>query len=373
MIINRSIFAQLWPPFFLTCGVLTVLLVMQQFYELVFLLVEKGLEPGNLALMITYLLPQVFSTTIPLGVVGAVFIVVIRMSVDSEMVTIRAAGKSLWGLLPPFLLFGLLATLPTMVITLWMAPLGFRKHAELQVDLIKSHADKNLVPGRFVTDFGDKVIQIGGRLEGNEVSDIFIANRRHTPAAPVIMADRGLIEVDHLARKVFFRLKNGAVYYLGAGGETLSTVEFASLNYLLEFDPKGRANVRPLVRMSTPDLLAYIDGAKPGSSRHKWGTMELFQRLTRPWSCLVFVLASIPMAIVDPRAGRSGSFMRAIFLVLTYYVIWLGLRDHVRTGSGHAGLLWLPLVLVGLYGIFRIWMVNGDHWWLSSVFRRKIA
>ena len=100
--------------------------------------------------------------------------------------------------------------------------------------------------------------------------------------------------------------------------------------------------------------------------------LELFYRLTIPWGCFVFALAAIPMAIVDTRSGRSGSFLRAIFLVLTYYIIWIGFKDMVQSGKAPAWVLWLPLLLVLSFGLFRLWQVNTDAPLLPRLpFRRR--
>jgi len=360
MILFRATFLELIGPFFLTGGVMSFILLLQQFYRIVLLMVEKGFGIFQAMLMLAYLIPQILTITIPLGVVGAVFMTVIRLSVDSEIVCMRAAGRSLWNFSLPILFFGLIASLVTSVIMNWIHPLSYRNYSELQVRIVKQHADEKLLPGEFNFDFGNKAIKIGGRSPEKELSDIFIADRDLSPSSPIILADKGRIEVDEESKRVFFRLRRGVVYLPENDPQKFQTVDFKTLNYLLEFQPENSVSENLLKRTGTLQLIRKLETFAPGSlSKFRW-LAELYGRLILPWVCLVFSLAAIPMAIVDPRSGRSGSYLRAFFLVVTFYLIWVGFKDLVSAGKAPPATLVLPLVLIFLYGLLRLWQIDWE-------------
>lgn len=370
MTIFSATLAELFFPFFLTFGVTSFILVMQRVYTLITLMVEKLFSLSDVGLMLFYLLPDVFTIAIPLGVVGAVFITVIRQSVDSEIICLRAAGKSLWSYSLPVLLFGLLWTVATAGLSVWLQPLGYQKFTELQAKIIKANADEKLRPGRFNYQFGQKVIQIGARSADNELSDIFIADRVQTGSSSIILADTGHIAVDDATKQVLFKLRNGAVYSPGSTPGVLRTLNFERLSYRLSFQPQGSSKTRRLKRTTTEALWREAQAFKPGSlAYHRW-MLEFYSRLTLPLACLVFALTAIPMAIVEPRSGRSGSFLRAVFLVLTFYIIWIGFKNLVKSGKAPPEILWLPLMLVLVYGLFRLWQVNADVSILSLLARK---
>lgn len=360
MTLFKATFLELILPFFLTFGVMSCILIMEKVYHLVSLIVEKQFGAAEVGLMLFYLMPQVLAITIPLGVVGAVFITVIRQSIDSELVCMRASGRNLWSYCLPILLFGLIATAVTAADTLWASPYLYQKYADLQAEIIKTHADEKLVPGKFNYDFGDKAIQIGGRGKDKTLSEIFIADRVLTPTSSTIVADLGRIEVDEESKLVFFRLRNGSVYAPTENQETFRKVDFASLDYRLEFDPQGSPETQRVKREPTLAIVRRLRSADSGGHmRNRW-LIELGSRLTLPWSCLIFALASVPMAIVDPRSGRSGSFLRAVFLVITYYIVWIAFKDLVKGGNAPAGVLAIPLLLVLAYGMLRLWQLDSD-------------
>ena len=369
MTLFRATFAELFFPFFLTSGVISFILIMQKLYTLFALMVEKLFELQDVGLLLFYLLPEIFAITIPLGVVGAVFITVIRQSVDSEIICMRATGTSIWRYSLPLLAFGLLATLFAAVFTLWLQPMSYESYAELQASIVKENAEENLVPGRFHYQFGGKAIQVGGRAPDEELSEIFIADRELSSSSSIIMADKGRIDVDDESKQVYFRLQNGAVYVTARDARVLRTVSFDHLNYRLAFKPQPSIKTRRLKWTPTLELLRQSRKPNPKPWEPNW-LLELYTRLTLPIACLVFAMAAIPMAIVEPRSGKSGSFLRAIFLVVTYYIIWIGFKDLVKGGNAPTEVMWLPLFLVGSYGLVRLWQANTDIRAFPFMFKR---
>ncbi|MCH7477667.1 MAG: LptF/LptG family permease, partial [SAR324 cluster bacterium] len=142
--------------------------------------------------------------------------------------------------------------------------------------------------------------------------------------------------------------------------QKFQTVDFKTLNYLLEFQPENSVSENLLKRTGTLQLIRKLETFAPGSiSKFRW-LAELYGRLILPWVCLVFSLAAIPMAIVDPRSGRSGSYLRAFFLVVTFYLVWVGFKDLVSGGKAPPATLVLPLVLIFLYGLLRLWQIDWE-------------
>jgi LPS export ABC transporter permease LptF len=360
MTLFRSTFVELISPFLLTFSVTSFVLIMQRLYSLVRLMVEKLFTVQDVGLMLVYLLPDVFAVTVPLGVVGAVFGTVIRQSVDSEIICAQASGCSLWKFSLPILTFGLLATVLTAGLTIWIQPEAYKRYTGLQAEIIKAHADEKLKPGRFNYQFGGKAIQIGAKSADNELSDIFIADRNQRTSSSVILASKGRIEVDDDAQQVMFRLRDGMVYIPGNTPEVLRTVKFEQLSYRLSFEPQGSGDSRVVKRKSTVALWKEAHAFPPGVIGYYHWMLQFYSRLVLPWACLVFALTSIPMAIVEPRSGKSGSFLRAVFLVVTFYIIWIGFKDLVFGGKAPPEILIMAPSLVLVYGLLRMWQVNGN-------------
>lgn len=370
MIVFRAVFAELLPPFLLSVFVMSALLVLEKVYRLVTLVVENRLRTQELGLMLVYLLPQILTVTLPLAVVAAVSVTVIRHSVDSELITLRASGRSLWNYARAYFAFGLAATLLTAVFTLWIQPIAYRKYTQLQLDMIRYRAEEKIVPGEFNYDFGDKVIRVGGKLGPREFSSVFIADKVLRPNSPVIAARHGVIDVDQEARRVLFRLDDGHIYVTDADPELVRTVKFDTLNYRLDFQPVDTIETNFVWGVSTEELIREWRTADMSTTRAWRHFLELYSRFTTPVSCLAFAIAALPMGILDPRSGRAGNFLRALFLVVAYYLVWIGFRDLAYGRSAAPHVLWIPALLIASYGLFRLWMANADIQSLRQILRR---
>ena len=81
----RSLFLQLIQPFLLATFILTFILSMDTVYKLINLIVSRGVPVESVLLMLLYRLPQFLSVTLPIAVVVAVVVVLVRLSNDLEL------------------------------------------------------------------------------------------------------------------------------------------------------------------------------------------------------------------------------------------------------------------------------------------------
>ena len=58
---------------------------------------------------------------------------------------------------------------------------------------------------------------------------------------------------------------------------------------------------------------------------------ELMMRLTTPAACFVICLTMFSLGIVEPRRGRSASYLRGLILITSYYILWMGANELMET------------------------------------------
>ena len=372
MIVYRSVLRELFAPFGSSCLVLSALLLMEKVYRLVSLVVGNRLRIEELGLMLVYLLPQILTITLPLSVVGAVFMTVIRHSLDSELICHRASGRSMWSYAKPYYTFGVLTTLATAVLTLWIQPTSYARYTDLQLDMVRYRAEEKIIPGEFNYDFGNKVIHVGGKNPDKTLTSVFIADRAFGTGSAVISADTGRIEVDEGAKKVLFKLQNGQIVFQDPDPAVFRTVDFATLHYVLDFLPGEQFEGNRLWSTPTDVLVAQIQQGGPDGKRLSRLALELFFRITTPLACIAFSIAAVPLGVFNPRSGQTGSFLKAILLVVVYYILWIGFKDMAHNRIAPPEVLLLPPLLVSVYGVYRLWVADHDApsgWFL---FRRAI-
>lgn len=371
MIVFRSVLRELFAPFGSTCLVLSALLLMEKVYRLVSLVVGNRLRIEELGLMLTYLLPQILTVTLPLAVVGAVFMTVIRHSLDSELICHRASGRSLWNYARPYFLFGVLTTAATAALTLWIQPGSYAKYTDLQLEMVRYRAEEKIAPGEFNFDFGGKVIHVGARNPDKSLSAIFIADRAYGPNSAAITADHGRIEVDEGSKKVLFKLQNGQIVFQDADPVVFRTLDFATLNYVLDFQPGEQFEGNQLWSLPTTTLIDQIRQGGADEKHLSRLTLELLFRITTPLACFAFSIAALPLGVFNPRSGQSGSFLKAILLVVVYYILWIGFKDLAHNRIAPPVVLFVPPLAITLYGLYRLWVTDHDAESGLQVLRRN--
>ena len=119
-LLDRYIFTELLSPFSISLGALCFIILTKELLRLVELLVTKGVGLWAVLKVFAHLLPSFLVLTLPIAAIIASITAFGRLSLDKELVAMRAAGLSLLRLARPVFLFALLV----FGLTLWLAQYG---------------------------------------------------------------------------------------------------------------------------------------------------------------------------------------------------------------------------------------------------------
>src|SRR5262249_29071956 len=108
MILDRYLVKEVAPNVGLGLMVFTFVLLMNQILLLAELLITRGVEFIKIFLIIFYLLPAFTVLTIPMSLLLGVLLAMGRLNGDSELTVMRASGISVYRLLIPVFLVGIL-------------------------------------------------------------------------------------------------------------------------------------------------------------------------------------------------------------------------------------------------------------------------
>ena len=108
--INRMILAELVKVFLISLVALTGMFLLAGLIQEA---TQKGLSPAQIAMAIPLIIPNTLPFTIPATTLFATCVVYSRMSADTEVLVLRAAGVNIYHLLWPALILGLGTTVIT--------------------------------------------------------------------------------------------------------------------------------------------------------------------------------------------------------------------------------------------------------------------
>jgi lipopolysaccharide export system permease protein len=156
--------------------------------------------------------------------------------------------------------------------------------------------------------FADRVYFVDNVQAGsNQVSNIFVKSELNGKVS-TMFAKQGLQETQADGER-FLVLLNGTRYEGVPGQMDYRVAAFA--RYAMRIEPTA-VQVTQMSLNATPTLQLWRDRQPNTWSQLQW-------RMGLPISALLLALLAIPLSFVNPRAGRSLSFITAMVLYMIYY------------------------------------------------------
>jgi lipopolysaccharide export system permease protein len=285
-----------------------------------------------------------------------------RLSSDSEITAVKACGVSLYGLLPPVLVFALLTYLATTFITVFALPWGNTSFKRLLFDIVESRITLSLKEKVFNDDFPGLVIYTDLLDSKRHVmSGILINDDRNPQESSTIFADSGIIVTDRATKTLRLELKNGGIHrLLGKTGYRL--IEFQDYVLSIDLSRAPREMVKNELDMTFTELREGIHSPRIEPKLRRDMRLEFHRRFSLPFACFVFALAGVPLGIQNQRSGKAAGFSLSIGVLLTYYIILsagktLGEREVLHPAAA----VWAPNLFFLAFGIYLFRMTAAEQ------------
>jgi lipopolysaccharide export system permease protein len=138
-----------------------------------------------------------------------------KLSSDSEIIVMNAAGVSPWQILRPFFVAAMVVSLLVAAIAAYVSPRSLRAlrdwSAEVRADILTNIVE----PGRFTTVGGNLTFNISSRQPDGFLIGIFVDDRRDPKEHNTYLAERG--EIVRNDSGSFLILENGSMHRLEEG------------------------------------------------------------------------------------------------------------------------------------------------------------
>ena len=359
----------------LAVGIIASILLMDQVYRFIPFLQSSGMEVKSVFLMILFSLPTTLMIAIPFGIMIAVYAGIYRVSSDSELIAMRAAGISLKLLFAPVLLLSTLAAAFVLALNFWLSPMGVYNLDMLKFTILKKQTRINLREGQINNIFGQKLIYIE-KMEENRLSTVFIADwELKKQGVTYIEAEFGSLRFDAQEKIIYLLLHRGKIH-TSENERDYSIVTFKNLDYAVSPPPERFAKYPRRFRsksgklrhkleltdfaLTVGDLRRKMREEDPDSDYYYELLDEYHSRIVMSLSCIVFALFALPMGMFNPRNPKTGRFLYMLGMVIAYYSLFSRFRWLVSEGDTHAAILYSPLLLAVLTGLVSYIKINYD-------------
>jgi lipopolysaccharide export system permease protein len=382
MIISKYILKEHVNPFLLAMFILTFILVMNRVFELVDLIIGKGLDARIVIEVFSLSLPFILAVTVPMAVLVAVLMAFGRLSQDWEIIALKTSGVNLMRIITPVILAFTLLAMGMVYFNNHILPESNHRVKNLLIDIAQKKPTIKIKEGVFLQAFKgfDTLIrEIDQKTQ--EIHDIVIYEVKQDIYRTII-ASEGSIFSSPESDMVEIHLKNGEIHELlqgdwwryrrlqfkrhtlripmenewsrhervYRGDRELSASQMREKVVDIRKDVEERKErLKTLEHPDKRDLERRAIYAKEKEVNRY--LVEIHKKYSIPFSSIAFLLIGAPLGIVIRRGGMGVGFGIALLFFVLYYVSLVVGEDLAdRKFLPPLVAMWTPNLLLSLIG-----------------------
>jgi lipopolysaccharide export system permease protein len=404
-VIDRYFLKEFLPPCFFSIFALTFILLMDQLFRLIDLIVRKGLALAIVGQILVYTLPFIISFTAPMSILVAIVMSFGRFSQDNEILALKTSGISFFSILrTPLMVVGVIM-IGLMMFNNFIVPEANHRASNLLTDVARKRPAVRLPEGVFTNEFPGYTIYIRKKDERtSKIHDIAIYDLKNNLIVTAPEGELQTIENEDLLR---FILYNGELHQLVDNDKyqktTFSTqIINMQMNTDLirkerklrnedELDARGlykrideirkeMGDTRAFIQKTGEDAIArYLDGdihsldagrfqieqklsVLNGKMRNRARyLLELNKKFSLAFACIVFLLIGAPLGYLYRKGGIAGILMGIMLFSMYYILVISGEELANRRNFSPFWAMWLPNVILLVPAILFFWIAEYER------------
>ncbi|MFH2034027.1 MAG: LptF/LptG family permease [Candidatus Margulisiibacteriota bacterium] len=355
-IIDRYIFKELLDPFLF--GLISFSLILSAsmvLFELVRAVVISGMPLITALKVFLYRLPGVAVYIFPMATLLAALLGFSRLSKDSEIIAFKAGGVSLFRLMVPVIVLGLMISVVTFYFYEIVVPESNRAAKNLLI-MTTAESGPKIEENVFIPEFDNGVLQrvlYARNIKGDEMQGVIVQEFDDGRLSQIINA----AGARWLKEQNSWLFKNGTIYLLNPDGEYRHLVKFDEQILAIKFTPADffTGDISP-EEMNISQLKKFIESKEKMGAKTTDLNIQLNLKIAIPFASLVFALLGAPLGLSPRRSASSIGLGVSILVIFVYYVLMF-----ISMAFGEMQLLsppaaaWMPNVLTGGIGVYIIW------------------
>ncbi len=342
--INRYIFRTTLGAFLVVLVSLTAVIWVTQALRDIDLMTSQGQTILVFVGITGLIVPLLILVIAPIALLIAVAHTLNKLSADSEIIVMNAAGMSPWILFRAFMSAAIVVSILVMAISAYFAPKGLRMLRDWLTEVRANVVSTIVQPGRFTSIENGVTIHIRERRRNGQLVGIFLDDQRNPKERMTVLAETGeLIDNDN---GTFLVLQTGVVQRQEAGQHDPAMVAFDRYAFDLSQFSAGPQAVKYSIRerylwqLMFPDPKDPFYIEQPGQFR-----AELHDRLIAPLYPLAFVVIAFAY-LGAPRTNRQSRTLSMVGAITA--VALLRLMGFASTVFGANAPWMLSLQYIGM-------------------------
>lgn len=366
-ITNRYILKEMLIPFSINIFIFAFLFLMTEMIEIANWIVNYNLSLWAVLTLVLYTLPSFLIFIIPMSVMLAILLTFLRLSSDNEIVAIKSCGMSIYGLLPPVLLFALFGFVLTSFMTLYGAPRSKASLEEMALKVATTNLDIGLKERTFNDTFEGVMLYVNEiDIKNKKLIDVFIEDKRQPDVVSTVIAPAGRLIGEPEKYLYHLLLSNGTIHQTNLKEHSANAIQFNTYTLSLNFeDQVANAAKRQKKRdeMSGTELRRYIEHMKDRDvEAYNKAKITMHRRYSIPAACLALGLLAFPLGIQSKTTPRSFGLILCLFFFFVYYLLLTAGYSFGKSGAYPPVVgMWLPNFVMTGIGLFFLFQTARDR------------
>jgi lipopolysaccharide export system permease protein len=334
----RYILAEVFRPFVGAVIFFLFVLLMFQVIRLSDVFVVHNVSGYSILSLLGYLALTFTPVIIPIAFLLAVLLGFGRLSGDSEVLAMRAAGLSIYSMLAPVLLLSVVLAAVTTFCNFYFVPYGSRMFRYELFRIYNTKAIATIHPGTFTEGFFDLVLyadDVDSRK--NTLEKVLIYDERKKDAPVTVVARNGMILNNLQDRNgipgLVLRLFQGSLHRANPQKNIYEKTSFDVYDIFLRIETTQVIGVEVPKTMDISVLHKRLRELQGKMSRHEvlssdekldyinFG-VEYWKRMALSFSCFIFAVMGVAFGVVRTRTVRSNSFLICLLVLLFYWGVY---------------------------------------------------
>ncbi len=365
-IVDRYVFRNLFIASIFVTLVLSALVLLTQSLRFLELIMNSGASAWSFWALTMLALPRFFEIIIPIGLMASVLFVYNRLTIESELVVLRALGFSPFRLARPALMLAAFFTIFMFFCVSWLSPISTATMQKERVYLKAQMSTLLFREGIFNQAGKGLMVYLRERASNGDLMGLVIYDGRKATQTPsTIIAKRGVLVSTDTGQQVI--VYDGARQDFDRREKILKRLNFDQYTIDLP-DQAGPVRDRwqePEER-TTSELLHPDAADERDRGSHREFMLELYKRLATPLMVPSFTVIALCFLLLGPvdRRGQSKRILAAICIMVLLQILFLSvysLAKHSFIGIPLMFLVAIGPLLTGLIFMMSLGYTTAAH------------
>ena len=357
--VTRYILGQMMAPLAFVTLSLTAVVWLTQSLQFVDMIINRGLSASRFLYLTILLTPGFLALILPIALFCAILYTYHRLTYDSEIMVMRAAGLSQRALAAPALVMAFVIVALSYLLSLYLVPLGFSTFKDLQFVIRNTQASVLLQAGEFNTLTSGVTAYVRERGADGDLRGILVHDSREPDRPVTVLAERGVLLAGKTGPR--FVLFEGNRQEIGLDRGKLSLLYFE--RYALDlgvFDETLGTRWREPGERYLPSLL-FPSNSDDDVAYGNELRAEGHNRIVSPWYGLVLAVIALS-AVLSGEVNRRGAWVRITIAgsaVVVFEAIGMALVSVLAERPELTPVLYLNVAVALGVGV---WVVRVRRW-----------